>query len=241
MRSNGSQRPILKADLHVHTAEDPEDRAELSARELIRVAAGYGFGVLSITNHNVVTFDDELKDYAEKKGILLLPGSEISVERRHVLVINSELRGDKLNKRITCFDDLAALKNEQTLIIAPHPFHRSPVSLGKKLKEHISLFDAIEASHFYSEHINFNEKAKRYAKRCGLPLIGTSDAHFFFQFGRGYSLIEAEENPRSVVGAVKSGRVEAITTPLTIFGMGRILFWLFISRCFRPLRERKMK
>jgi len=229
----------IKCDLHVHTAEDPEDVAEMSARELINVAAKLGFDVLSITNHNIVTFDDELKKYAWRRGILLLPGSEISVRGKHVLVINSRLRGNKLDKRIGTFEELEKIKDDETLIIAPHPFHRARVCLGKSLKENLHLFDALEASHFYSQHINLNEKAERYARRYGLPLVGTSDAHFFFQFGRSFSLVESEkDDPGSVVAAVKAGRVESVTRPLTILGMGKVLLWLFLARLLRPVRTR---
>lgn len=228
--------PFLRADFHLHTAEDPEDIAELSARELIRTAAKLDYGVLSITNHNIVTYDEKLRRYAERRGILLLPGAEISVEGKHVLVINSGLRGGSLDERIRTFGELEKVKDEGTLIIAPHPFHRARVCLGADLKKNLRLFDALEASHFYSQHINLNEKAERYAKRYGLPLVGTSDTHFFFQFGRSYSLVESDKEPGAVIGAVKAGRIEAVSTPLTIVGMGRILLRLFMARLLRPVR-----
>ena len=229
---------LVKVDFHVHTADDPEDVAEMSARELIRVAAKLNYGALSITNHNIVTYDSELESYAKRKGLLLLPGAEVTIGRKHVLIINSKLRGSNLDKRIKNFEDLAKIKDEETLIIAPHPFHRARVCLGKSLKENLYLFDALEASHFYSKHIKLNEKVERYARRYKLPLVGTSDAHFLFQFGRSYSVIEADKNIGNIVDAVKSGRVEAVTRPLTLLGMGRILLWLFVARLLRSARSR---
>jgi len=64
----------LKTDLHIHTAEDPRDNISYSARDMIDRAGELGFDVLSITNHNVVTYDEDLAAYAKKKGILLIPG-----------------------------------------------------------------------------------------------------------------------------------------------------------------------
>ncbi|GAI08342.1 unnamed protein product, partial [marine sediment metagenome] len=69
----------LKADLHLHTSEDPEDKVRYSARQLIDYASQKGFDVLAITNHNFYTYNDYLRDYAASKGILLIPGIELSV------------------------------------------------------------------------------------------------------------------------------------------------------------------
>ena len=44
--------PILKADFHVHTSEDPEDLVFYRAIDLIDMAHNLGYAVLSITNHN---------------------------------------------------------------------------------------------------------------------------------------------------------------------------------------------
>ncbi|MEI6633197.1 MAG: PHP domain-containing protein [Chlamydiota bacterium] len=225
----------LKADLHVHTSEDPEDPVEFSALELIDMASRLGYAVLSITNHNTVTWDEGLAAYAAEKGILLLPGVELSVAgRKHVLAINSALRGDKLGSRFPRFEDLAAIRGEGTIIIAPHPFYKAPVCVGRDLEKHHSLFDALEASHFYSRLINPNRAAERFSMRHGLPMVGTSDAHFRSQFGRAYSLVEAERDPRSLAEAVKKGRVRIVCPPLSIAGMGLILVRMLFARGVNP-------
>ena len=64
----------LKADLHLHTAEDPNDRVSYTAKELISKAADEGFEVLAITNHQCLTFNQRLSAYARERGILLIPG-----------------------------------------------------------------------------------------------------------------------------------------------------------------------
>lgn len=228
---------LLKADFHVHTSEDPEDPVEFSARELIDMAAQLGYAVLSITNHNTVTWDEGLAAHAAAKGILLLPGVELSVAgRKHVLAVNTRLRGGHLGKRFPRFEDLEALRDGDTLLIAPHPFHGAPVCVGDELERHRRLFDAIEASHFHSRLIDMNKRARRFSRRHGLPLVGTSDAHFRFQFGRTYSRVDAERTPRGVVEAVKKGMVCAVNPPLSVLEMGLILFRLLGARLFRPNR-----
>jgi predicted metal-dependent phosphoesterase TrpH len=229
---------LLKADFHVHSSEDPADPVEYSARELIRMASRLGYDVLSITNHNTVTWDEGLAAYAAGKGILLLPGVELSVAgRKHVLAVNSALRGDIPGSAFTRFEDLAAIRGEETLIVAPHPFYGAPVCMGSDLEKYRGLFDAVEASYFHSRLINPNQKAMRFSARHGIPMIGTSDAHFRSQFGRAHSLVEADKDPRSVIDAVKRGRVRIVCPPLSIAGMGLILMRLLFARVAWLFRE----
>ena len=115
----GKARP-LKADLHLHTAEDPLDQVRYTAKEIISKAADEGFEILSITNHHRVTFDPDLFLLAQRSGILLIPGSELTIRRRHVLVLNPPPF-----KKCADFSSLARLRRPATLIIAPTPI--SPV------------------------------------------------------------------------------------------------------------------
>jgi len=231
---------ILKAEFHSHTSDDPEEPAELSAFELIDLAARLGYKVLSITNHNLVTYSDEMKAHALRRGIVLLPGAEVSVDgRKHVLIINTRLRGNEPAFRVRTFGDLAAIKDDETLLIAPHPFHKAPVCLGRSLEEHRALFDAIESSHFYSHRINLNSRAQEFARKHNLPLVGTSDAHFKFQFGRAYSLVEAEADPASIVRAVKKGRVICVCPPMTVFGMAYVIMRMCAASFAHAVRRRQ--
>jgi DNA polymerase III alpha subunit (gram-positive type) len=57
----------LKADLHLHTAEDPVDRVGYTAQDLIAKAADEDFEIISITNHQQMTFSQDLFFYAKKE------------------------------------------------------------------------------------------------------------------------------------------------------------------------------
>ena len=207
----------LKADLHLHTAEDPLDRVRYTAKELISKAADEGFDVISITNHHQMTFNQDLLSYAQKRGILLIPGIEMTIQRRHVLVLNPPP-----HKMCSDFFSLSKLRRPETLIVAPHPYFPGTHSLNGRLLKHRSLFDALEYCHFYSPRINFNQKAIEVCQSHGFPLIGNSDAHFLSQFGTTYSLIYAEKNLESIFTAIRAKRVEVVTRPLTPFEMGSI-------------------
>jgi len=154
-----------------------------------------------------------LRDYAAKRNILLIPGIELTVEKKHVVYLNIEEFKDIKVKTISA---LKKYKNEKSVIIAPHPYFPTFYALNSKLEEYVDIFDAIEYTHFYFKRINFNKKAQEKAKEYNLPLVGVSDAHFLRQIGTTYSLIEAEKNPGAVIKAIKENKIEVVTEPLKI-------------------------
>jgi hypothetical protein len=227
---------MLKVDLHAHTNYViPKRDSNLSPKQLIDFAASKGYEVLAITEHasmscllgGIEYIDNPLrtyydfKAYAKKKGILLIPGVETFVEGKEVLLIN--FTGDA--KKVKTFADVEKLKRENVLVIAPHPFYKKPSCLGKKLVEHINVFDAIEHCHFYTNLINPNKKAIRIAKEYGKPLVANSDAHGFDQLNINFTLIDAKKNIDSVLDAVRKNKIRIVTNPLSLSKFLRIAAW----------------
>ncbi len=209
----------LKVDFHTHTSDDPQDCINFSNEQLLDRAADEGFDAVAITNHDIVTFSPELENCAAERGILLIPGVELTLSNKHVLIINPDLETDL---GICSLGDLARIKSDRNLIIAPHPFYPGFKCLRSKLEEYISSFDAVEFSFFYNHLINRNRGAVRAAEDHGKPLVGSSDCHNIWQVGYTYSLVEAEKDIPSIIAAVKSGKVEVSTTPLSPATMMRV-------------------
>ena len=214
----------LKIDLHTHTAEDPYEKINYSAFQLIDRASHEGFDALAITNHNVVTYNKELARYAENKGILLIPGIEATFSKRHVLIINPDFKKSPFNRPLK---DLAKIKNEENLIIAPHPFFPTSKSLKSDLLSHLVYFDAIEFSSYYNHFVNRNKKAILVANQHKIPLVGTSDCHNIQKFGTSFTLVEAEKKLLSIIEAIKKGKTEIHTTPISLMAMFRIAIKFF--------------
>lgn len=224
----------LKVDLHTHTAEDPYEHINFNAYQLIDRASQKGFDALAITNHCIVTYDKDLVRYAEKKGILLVPGMEATFSNKHVLIINPDFKKSPLDRPL---EDLARIKNDSNLIIAPHPFFPTSKSLKSRLLFNLPYFDAIEFSHFYNHSINCNKRAISVADQHRIPLLGTSDCHHLWQFGTTYSIIEAEKEIPSIIEAVKKGRIEVCSTPLSLFDMTReAMNFFLLKRMKAPFR-----
>jgi predicted metal-dependent phosphoesterase TrpH len=207
----------LKADLHIHTREG-ELAVPYTAREVIARAAHAGYRVLSISNHDLQTYSDDLAAYARDLGVLLIPGVEATVEGRHVLVYNADVGVDKLQT----FADLHRYRTPEWLVVAPHPFFPTSYCLRERLWKEIDLFDAIEFSHFYTTRFDFNRAAVKLAGAVGLPMLGTSDSHLEEQLGTTFSLIEAEPTIESVLSAIRKGRVGVVSRPLSLVRCARI-------------------
>lgn len=232
---------MLKAELHTHTQEDPLDDVDHTAPRLIATAAAKGVRVLSITNHQTYLYCHALADYAAQRDVLLIPGIELSVNGKHVVVLNCPPEVE----RVRTFADLKAFKsqNPKSFVLAPHPYYPQNKCLGDDLVEHLDLFDGIEYCHFYFAFFNpFNHRATAVAKRYGKPLIGTSDAHHLFQLDTTHALIDADWDVDSVIGAMKAGEVELVSQPAPVI---RSVWRLLFRNCdleersfdYRPLKR----
>ncbi len=215
----------LKASLHIHTSEDKKDghMINYSIYDLIDEAEKNGFKVLGFTPHNKFVFKQKFAEYAKNKGILLIPGVELSlghVFSKHVVILNC-------NKNIEKIKSLKQLleykKNHpEIFILAPHPTYNRFISVGaRNLKKYIDLFDAIEYSCSYSQKMNRNnKKAGSIAASFQKPIISTGDVHVLKKLNTDFCIIEATDcTAESVLQAIKYGKFKNITAPKTFFGL----------------------
>lgn len=214
---------MLKCDFHMHASEDLLDCCNHSACDLVEKAAALKFDVLAFTFHGQVLDDPAVTALARARGILLIPGCEVFVERREVLCLN--ITQAEVN-RMRTFDDLRAwkkMKGEAGLVIAPHPLYPVPQCLGQKFFEHMDLWDAVEVCHMHMPGLDFNRRAKRVAKERGLPLVGTSDAHALFMFGTNHTLVDAEKEMLAVFRAIRAGKVQHYSPSLSPWGAFKVV------------------
>lgn len=228
----------LKAQLHVHTKEDPVENIKNTAKQTIDHAAKLGYDVMAITCHNVFIFNEDLQKYAEEKRILLIPAIEKSVQRKHVLILNADVEAQK----IKTFNDLRLYKKNhpECLMIAAHPYYPGPISLHKKLEEHIDIFDAIEYSWYHSKRINkYNEKAVATAEKHNKPVVGTSDNHHLPHFDETYSTIEAKEKTvESVLQAIRDGHVTFVSHDQSLWTLFYVIVKMHILQIFKKITLR---
>lgn len=216
----------LKVDLHLHNSEDILERntgtkGMPTPKEFIDLAIEKGFDAIAFTHHGLQYHDPKITEYAKSKGLLLIPGVETFINKKHVLLLNFSMK-----KYVLTFDTLRKIKNEKMLVIAPHPYYKAVFCLEDDLEENIDCFDAIEFSHFYTKWFNLNKKAVKIAQEKQMPIVGNSDAHFSHQFGTTYSYVYAEEKSiEGIIHAIKEGQVEYESTPLPFLRLAWISVW----------------
>jgi hypothetical protein len=233
----------VKADLHLHTDEDPFDEIDYTALELLDHAKALGFNVLAITLHDKVFDDERVFARARALGILLIQAAEMRIEGADVVLLNlspAEAAG------LLTFDDLRRLRaqrGDSLLTFAPHPYYRLGGSIGDRLEQCLDCFDAIEHCHFHVPVFDPNARAARVAKKHGIPLLATSDAHRRIFFGQNYSLLgldgtgEAGAPPmlEEVFAAIRAGRIERVSPT---GGVPRFLALLIFLFCVHPILVR---
>jgi predicted metal-dependent phosphoesterase TrpH len=228
-----------KAALHLHINLDPVDKITYSGFEAIQKAADLDFKILSFTCHDKLIDLNLFQGYAQQKGILLIPGIEKTIQKKHVLILNATKSAEK----ITTFIELEEYKrtHPNCFIIAPHPFFFFGNCLGPLLEKHIDLFDAIEYNYFYHKFFNPNNKAVLLSQKYQKPLIGTSDIHLLEHFDPTYTKIKIETlDIPSVFEALKKNQLEIITKSFSIFSLIKILYkMMFIGSKKNALQFQK--
>jgi predicted metal-dependent phosphoesterase TrpH len=230
-----------KSSLHLHTAEDPTEQGfvKYTIYELIDRASALDFKILALTCHNFFAYKNEYGDYAKNKGILLIPGIEITIKKNdgtdaHVVVLNCNAGA----KKIKNLNDLKEYKKShpEIFIIAAHPNFHFNVSLGlKTLEENIEIFDAIENSWFYCWLINLNNGAKRIAKKYHKPFIATADLHQIKGLNQDYALIEAENlTPSAIFTAIKNNRFTNYSEPKSLYLMFEFVWQTLLYQFTKP-------
>ncbi|HXW04118.1 MAG TPA: PHP-associated domain-containing protein [Vicinamibacterales bacterium] len=203
---------MLKVELHAHTDGDPKDRISHTVGRLIEHAASLGYHGLAITLHDRYFDPRPHAAAARASGVVLLSGIELTINRRHLLLVN--FPPAVVDART--FDDVRRLKRGTSgLVVVPHPFYPIPSALGGRLlAEHADFIDALEINAMYTSWLDFNRRAVSWARAHGKPLVGNTDLHLLPQMGTTYSVVDAAPDPDAICESIRAGRVEVCTRPL---------------------------
>jgi predicted metal-dependent phosphoesterase TrpH len=204
--------PFYRVELHSHCQGDPIDTyLGHTLFQHIDRAKEIGLNAIAVTWHQKICAVPEAFSYAKERNILLIPGMEADVDRRHLVILNlaeGDLPGEPTWNQIRA---LRARKPE-TFVLAPHPFYPHPCCLGKVMNEHVDSIDAVEWCmmhvHWLPGRVNPNLRAARWAQQHGKPIIACSDAHSLAAIGKNASTVEADElTIKSLFAGIRAGRV----------------------------------
>ncbi|WP_246998844.1 PHP domain-containing protein [Halosolutus gelatinilyticus] len=189
-------------DLHTHTRffhghRELGDRFDpIGVRALAWAADRRGLDGFATTNHDYLTRFEPGADVA------ILPGIEITTDRGHVLVVGPDPPEATKPGALSPAEAVALAHDRDCAAIVAHPFRNSTV---RELED--VPFDAIEVN---GKHPRSRPLVEKLARRRDLPLVGGSDAHYPFEVGRAYTVVDADRlAPSAIVDAIRDGRVSA--------------------------------
>ncbi len=170
----------IKADFHVHTEASPDGRSSLEA--ITRSAAAKGINAIAVTDHNAITEHPEFMN-----GVLLVRACEFSTKAGHItglFLYSDPVLAPVLPEAETVVNEIRRCGG---VAVIAHPYQQGL----KKLPD----ADAVETANSRAamKVRNANALAAEYAKRCGLPEIGGSDAHSAKEVGTSYTELEVSE------------------------------------------------
>jgi len=163
----------MKFDLHIHTKYSLDGKEE--PYKIAKFLKKAGYKGMAITDHDTIKGWKNLKI----KDFLIIPGEEIKTEGGHILALGIKEEIKSRDKNIV----IEEIHDKGGLAIIAHPFR-----FMKPDVEKIDAVETINGRSFPSQ----NRKARQYALRRRLPMTAGSDAHFLWECGRAYTIMEAE-------------------------------------------------
>lgn len=192
---------MFAVDLHVHTGVlhafpgRPTPYDPVGLRLACLVARERGLDAIAVTNHD---FSSPLPE--ARYGVRILPGIEISTTRGHLLVVGERPPARTDPGALDPHEAVALAHEHDCVAILAHPFRHST------LRDVDAPYDAVEIN---AKRPQERPRVVQLARELDRPLVATSDAHFPFEVGMAYTLVDADSpSAAAVVDAVRSGRVE---------------------------------
>jgi predicted metal-dependent phosphoesterase TrpH len=189
---------MLKADLHVHSVGSYDGKA--SVDEILDAAEDAGLDAVAVTDHDEIEKSLEAAERASGRGIVAVPGVEVSTADGHLLALGVEERppaGEPVAETTERVRELGGAA------VVPHPFQRTRHGVGA-----VEDTDGVETYNSRLFTGLANRRARRFARKNGLPELAGSDAHIAEMVGRAYTTVDAERDPDSLIDGIKNGRTE---------------------------------
>ncbi|MFP4174536.1 MAG: PHP domain-containing protein [Halobacteriales archaeon] len=199
---------MLKADLHVHSVGSYDGSA--SVGEILDAAEDAELDAVAVTDHDEIEPSLEAAERAPERGLVGVPGVEVSTADGHLLALGVENR-PSAGKPVA--ETVERVRELGGIAVVPHPFQRMRHGVGA-----VEDCDAVETYNSRLFTGLANRQARKFARRHGLPELAGSDAHIAEMVGRAYTEIDAERDVDSLLEAIKDGRTETYgrRTPITL-------------------------
>lgn len=183
----------LKFDLHIHSKYSID--GHLDPERIIETAKKRGLNGVAITDHDTIKGGLKAKKF-ETEDFKVIVGSEIATERGEIigLFLNEEIKSRLF------LDVLQEIKDQDGLVITPHPYDNIRSNGIHPQKTDIPLIDCIEVYNSRCALEKYNIKASQFAARNKIKISAGSDAHFASEIGNaGVIFDQIIEDPNDLI------------------------------------------
>ena len=175
----------MKYDLHIHTHLSRCSR--IKPEKLLKIAKERGLNGIAVTDHNTIKGGLAVSELNKDQDFEVIVGAEMKT-------VDGEILGLYLNEEIKSremFEVIDEIKQQGGIAIIAHPTARFRSSLKQPCMELKGRIHGIEA--FNSRALPLeNWRAQRMASKFRFGTTGGSDAHFYYEIGRGYTEFEGD-------------------------------------------------
>jgi predicted metal-dependent phosphoesterase TrpH len=194
-------------DLHCHSWFSGDGVS--SPEALVAAAKRRGLHGFAITDHNTcdayhyfVDHGFARRDGMPVDGFLILPGVEVSTDEGHLLCLGTVL---PQMKGRPAAEVAAAVRAGGGLAVPAHPYDKFRAGIREGVLDTLQV-DAIEVFNAAISFPKYNESARQYAERRGLPMIAASDAHHEAALGTSHVILETGDfSVRGILAAIRQG------------------------------------
>ncbi len=209
-----SARPWLRGNLHAHTTRSDGSRPP---QEVINDYAARGYHFLMISDHDVYT---SAEDYAkwDTRGMIMIPGNEVSANGVHLLHVNAVRRVEPDADRQKVIDAINADRDGRAFAIVNHPNWRA--NWNHCPQENLEKWEGYKGIEIYNGVISILPGSPYATDRWdrllsqGRRLWGyaNDDSHAEGQVALGWNMVQpAEPTPAAIAAALADGNCYAST------------------------------
>lgn len=202
-----------KADLHVHTTYS--DGTGTVAAVLEWAANFTGLDAVAITDHDTLDGAYEALDQAEKFGIQVIPGCEITTREGHLLAL---FIYHPVPRGLSMLESVLRVAEQGGLCAPAHPTdflsHGASRETIWKVLQHADArraFIGLETMNTGIINPWANARAQRIAREFNLTALGGSDSHVFWTVGSGYTAYEGH-TPADLRSALLARKTSGMRT-----------------------------
>ena len=202
----------VKGNLHTHTTNSDDGRME--PQEVIDKYALLGYRFLMISDHDYLTSQEELNRY-DSRGMLLIPGNEISRNGPHLLHVNARSSVEAIENRQEVIDRIIsdggqAIVNHPNLYKDFNDCPQHSIDTWQGLTG-IEIFNG--SSHTLSGSAHATDRWDMVlAERKKIWGFAVDDSHDEPEIGRGWVTAYVQDlSVEAIVQSLKKGRFYSST------------------------------